>query len=127
MKDDIQYIYQKAELLSKNNAMKTPEGQAEEWAISESLHPDTYGCKIRKEGWLAGYAAAREWHPIETADKTKNLIITDGNNVGEARYIGDPKLNYFREAGWFWLDDNVLVELPIKATGWQLLPEPPKE
>lgn len=121
--------------------MKTPEEQAEEY--SKGI-PHGYRHYARMD-WLAGYAAAREWHPIETAPKdgTEISILFEGITTpipclwGNCKEItGDmPGLpdGSIIERGWcsfvidFFSDEPKPIPEWMVANHWQPLPEPPKE
>jgi hypothetical protein len=128
--------------------MKTPEEQAEEYAyfIYDEFPDMRYEPRENCiQDWLAGYAAAREWHPIETAPKdgTEISILFEGINTpipclwGNCKEImGDlPGLpdGSAIQRGWCSFVIDLLSDEPkpipewLTPTHWQSLPEPPKE
>jgi hypothetical protein len=98
--------------------MKTPEEQAQEFITK--TYQNNYISDLQKEAvrllWLAGYTAAREWHPIETAPKDGTRIrlyvkLESGEKITwEGKWAGEAFTGYWPN-----------------PTHWQPLSEPPKE
>jgi len=109
--------------------MSDAEKAAEAWMLREydANKDQTYLLGQLHNAYLAGYAAAQQWRPIESAprDGTEILVWNKGNGLWAASFrfprMGEPQFG--AHLAKEWRDSAGRWATPTK---WMPLPKPPE-
>ena len=93
-------------------------------------YPEIYPTDLdrAKSHFLAGYAAAQQWMPIESAPKDGRVIIVNDNSTSYPQFVAAKYLNGDEWQGWIYDDELLLDANPEgpQPTLWFDLPPLPK-
>ena len=111
--------------------MKTPEQMAEEYANNQGDLEDTYCWRADRDGFLAGYQAAKDETNLPTSAKwisvKERLPETNELCIVNTEWRGIVPATYGNES-WIFNEGQGWSEKALSyVTHWMPLPEAPKE